>query len=99
MHVSTFFMKYIMQLFYFGIYFIWPRGQVISGFCVGFPIELFLWNFEIKISTTSKRLQPITGHSLIYDDYNQELNILWYMWIELSVWNFGINVSTSSNLK
>ena len=76
MHVSTLIMKYIMQLFYFGIHFIWPREQVISGFCVGFPIELFVWNFEINISTTSKRLQPISGHSLIYDDYNLKLNIL-----------------------
>ena len=76
MHVSTLIMIYIMQLFYFGIHFIWPREQVISGYCVGFPIELFVWNFEIKISTTSKRLQPINGHSLIYDDYNLKLNIL-----------------------
>ena len=83
MHVSTLIMKYIMHLFYFGIHFIWPRVQVISGFCAGFPIELFvLWLFEINISTTSKRLQPNSGHAPVYDDCNLILSILLYMWID-----------------
>ena len=47
-------------------------------------------------STTSKRLQPNSGHSLKNDDCNLILNILIYMWIELSVWSFDIKVSTSS---
>ena len=77
--------NYILHLFYFWIHFIWPRVQVISGFCVGFPIELFIWRFEINVCTTSKRLQPNSGHS--------------HIWIELSVWSFEIKVSISSNYK
>ena len=76
MHVSTLNMKYIMHLFYFGIHLIWPHVQVISIFCNGFPVELIERHFEINISTTSKRLQPNSGHSLIYDDCNLILNIL-----------------------
>ena len=94
MHVSTIIIKYILHLLYLGIHFIWPRVQVTSGFCVGFPIELFVWHFEINISTTSKRLQPNSGNSLIYDDCNLKLNILLLTWIELSLWSFEIKVST-----
>ena len=56
-HISILIMKYIMHLFYFGIHFSWPRVEVISGFCVGFPIEVFVWHFEINISTSYKRFK------------------------------------------
>ena len=82
--------NYIMHLFYFWIHFIWPRIQVRDiCFFVGFPIELFVWRFEINVSTTSKRLQPNSGHSLIYDDCNLILNNLLYMnWtIRMKFWN------------
>ena len=74
--VNTFIMKYIMDWFYFGIHCNWPRVQVMSGFCVGFPIELYVWHFEINISTTSKRLQPNSGHSLIYVDWTIRMKFL-----------------------
>ena len=48
MHVSILIMKYITHLFYFGIHFIWPRVHLISGFCVGFPTELFVWHLHLK---------------------------------------------------
>ena len=75
-YISILIMNSIMHLFYFGIHFIGHRVEVISGFCVGFPIEVFVWYFEINISTTYKRLQHNSGHSVIYDYCNLLLNIL-----------------------
>ena len=56
-------------------------------------------NWTLRMTSTSKRLQHNSGHSLIYDYCNRILNILecTCMWINLSVWSFDIKVSTSSN--
>ena len=56
----------MIHLFYFGIHFVGPGGGVLSGFCVGFPIKLFVCRFEINASTSPKILQPYSEHSLIY---------------------------------
>ena len=80
---------HIVHLFHFGIYFIWRRVQVISGFCVGVLIELFVWRFKINVCTASKRLQLNSWHSLIFDDCNLKLNNLLYMnrTIRMKFWN------------
>ena len=50
--------------------------------CVGFPIELFVWHFEINISTKSKRLLPNSGHSL---NERSPIHVDWT--IRMKFWN------------
>ena len=42
-----------MYLFYFGIHFIGPWTQMLSGFVLDFK---FVWRFEIYVSTSPKMI-------------------------------------------